>query len=120
MYGKQNFIAMNMGELGQNKGAIYEALVYDGLSKAGIEPFYFAKDSGLEIDFVIAYQGFPYLVEAKSRTGNAKSSKTIMKDPEHYGQTKLLKIGDYQMGENGDILTIPHYMMFLLGENDEW
>ncbi len=120
MYGKQTFIAMNMGELGQNKGAIYEALVYDGLSKAGIEPFYFAKDSGLEIDFVIAYQGFPYLVEVKSRTGNAKSSKTIMKHPEHYGQTKLLKIGDYQMGENGDILTIPHYMMFLSGENDEW
>lgn len=115
MYGLDTIIAMNKGNLGQGKGAIYESLVFDSLNKAGIESFYFAKESGLEIDFVICYDGFSYLVEAKAKDGNTKSSKTVMSHPEHYGPTKLLKIGDYNVGEEGDILSIPHYMTFLLG-----
>ena len=115
MYGNEIILAINQGELGQGKGAIYEALVFDSLNKNGIEPFYFGKESGLEIDFVISYQGYAYLVEAKTKTGNTKSSKTVMKNKDHYGPTKLLKIGDYNVGEEGDILTIPHYLTFMLG-----
>ena len=69
-----------------------------------------------EIDFVICYQGCSYLVEAKAKTGNTKSSKTVMAHPDHYGVTKLLRIGDYKLGEVNDILTIPHYMSFLIGK----
>ncbi|QOS39344.1 hypothetical protein DYE49_02280 [Treponema rectale] len=36
--------------------------------------------------------------------------------PEHYGKTKLIKIGDYNISENGDIITIPHYLTFVLGK----
>ncbi len=115
MYGIDTIIAMNKGELGMAKGAIYEALVFDSFSKAGISVFYYAKASGLEIDFVICYQGYSYLVEAKAKTGNTKSSKTVMAHPDHYGVTKLLRIGDYKLGEVNDILTIPHYMSFLIG-----
>lgn len=118
MYGVGTVQAMNQGDLGQGKGAIYESLVFDSFSKSGIDSFYFAKESGLEIDFVICYNGQTYLVESKSKTGNAKSSKTVMSHPEHYGKTKLLKIGDYQIGETGDVLTIPHYMMFLIGKSN--
>ena len=117
MYGIDTIIAMNKGELGQAKGAITEALVFDSLNKSGFDVFYFAKESGLEIDFVISYKGFSYLVEAKSKNGNTKSSKTVMKHPEHYGITKLIKIGSYNIGEENNILTIPHYMTFLLGRN---
>ena len=115
LYGSETIIAINQGNLGMGKGAIYEAMVFDSLNKAGINTYYFAKESGLEIDFVIAYTGFSCLVEAKAKTGNTKSSKTVMNHPEHYGKTKLIKIGDYNVGEVGDILTIPHYMSFLLG-----
>lgn len=115
MYGIDTVAAIYRGDLGQGKGAIYEALVFDSLSKAGIEPYYFAKSSGLEIDFVIAYQGYPTLVESKATNGNAKSSKTVMKHPEHYGKTKCIKIGSYNISEEGDIFTIPHYLTFLLG-----
>ena len=114
MYGIDTILAMNKGDLGQGKGAIYESLAFDAFSKNGIVPFYFAKESGLEVDMVICYQGFSYLVEVKAKTGNTKSSKTVMSNPNHYGKTKLLKIGDYRFGEEGDILTIPHYMMFLI------
>lgn len=117
MYGVETIASINKGELGQGKGAIYEALVFDSLNKAGIDCFYFAKESGLEIDFVICYDGFAYLVEAKAKNGNTKSSKTVMKHPEHYGKTKLLKIGDYNISEEGDIITIPHYLTFILGKN---
>ena len=116
MYGIDTVAAIKQGNLGQGKGAIYEALVFDSLSKAGIEPFYFAKESGLEIDFVISYNCFATLVEAKSTNGNTKSSKTVMKHTEHYGKTKLIKIGDYNVGEEGDVITIPHYLTFALGK----
>lgn len=118
MYGIDTIKAMNKGDLGQGKGAIYEALTFDAFSKNGITPYYFAKESGLEIDFVICYNGYSYLVEAKAKTGNTKSSRTVMSHPEHYGSVKLLKIGDYQIGEDGNILTIPHYMMFLIEPTD--
>lgn len=110
------FYSINKGELGQGKGAIYEALVFDSLNKANIKPYYFAKESGLKIDFVISYNGYSTLVEAKAKTGNTKSSKTIMKHPEHYGKTKLIKIGDYNISSEGDIITIPHYLTFVLGK----
>lgn len=116
MYGIDTVAAINKGNLGQGKGAIYEALVFDSLNKAGIDTYYFSKESGLEIDFVISYNGVATIVEAKAKTGNTKSSKTIMKHPEHYGQTKLIKIGDYNISEEGDIITIPHYLTFALGK----
>ncbi len=117
MYGIETVAAINQGNLGQGKGAIYEALVFDSLNKANITPFYFAKESGLEIDFVIAYEGYATLIEAKTKTGNTKSSKTVMSHPEHYGHTKLIKIGDYNVSQEGDIITIPHYLTFALGKN---
>ena len=55
MYGISTVTAINKGDLGQGKGAIYEALAFDSLNKANIETYYFAKESGLEIDFVIPY-----------------------------------------------------------------
>ena len=58
-------------------------------------------------------------MEAKTKTGNTKSSKTVMAHPEHYGKTKLLKIGDYNISETGDIITIPHYLTFLIGRKEE-
>ena len=59
------------GDLSQ--GAIYETVICEPLIKAGIEPYNFTKES--EIDFVISYNGFSTLVEAKAKTGNTKLSK---------------------------------------------
>lgn len=118
MYGIDTVRSINMGDLGQGKGAIYEALAFDSLSKAGLTPYYFAKESGLEVDFVIAYEGFATLIEVKAKTGNTKSSKTIMKHPEHYGKTKLIKIGDYNVSETEDTITIPTYLTFALGKEN--
>ena len=102
--------------LGMNKGYLYEVIIADSLYKAGIPLYYFGKDSGLEIDLSISYNGFATLIEAKAKTGNTKSSKQVMNHPEHYGKTKLIKIGDYNISEEGDIITIPHYLTFAIGK----
>ena len=55
-------------------------------------------------------------LECKARTGNAKSLQTVLKHPEHYHVYHALKVGDYNVGRNGPLLTIPFYMAFLLTE----
>lgn len=102
------------GNLLGYKGAIFENLIADIFAKMGRKLYYFHKDSGLEIDFVIRYKGKCTLVEVKATTGNAKSVKTIMRHPEKYHIENAIKIGDYNVGRSEEILTIPLYMAFLL------
>lgn len=102
--------------LGMNKGAIYEQVLAESLYKANIPLHYFAKPSGLEIDFLISYEGYSCLIEAKAKSGNVKSSKTVMAHPEHYGKTKLIKFGDYNISQEGDVMTLPYYLAFALGK----
>ena len=104
------------GNLLGYKGAIFENLMADVFSKMGRDLYYFHKDSGLEIDFVIRYKGQCTLVEAKATTGNVKSTKTILKHPEVYHVYNAIKLGDYNVGRSGQILTLPLYMGFLLNE----
>lgn len=68
------------------------------------------------MDFVIRYQGKATLVEVKASTGNTKSTKTILKNKDKYHVDQAIKIGDYNLGCEGEILTVPHYMAFLLQE----
>lgn len=104
------------GNLFGYKGAIFENLVADFFAKMGRKLYYFHKDSGLEIDFVIRWRGACMLVEAKAATGNVKSTKTVLKHPEKYHVGGAIKLGDYNVGREGDILTLPMYMGFLLWE----
>lgn len=108
--------AILSGVLGMGKGMLYEALIADALYKRGGRLFYFAKESGLELDFVINYLGEATILEVKARDGNAKSAKTVMANPDHYGKTQLIRIKDSNLAESNGILTIPHYMAHLLFE----
>ncbi len=102
------------GNLYAYKGAIFENLIADIFSKMGRKLYYYHKDSGLEIDFVIRYKGESTLIEVKSTTGNVKSTKTILSHPEKYHVSSAIKLGDYNVGKNEKILTLPIYMAFLL------
>lgn len=104
------------GDLLGYKGAIFENLVADILGKMGRKLYYFQKDGGLELDFLIRYKGECYPLECKARSGNAKSLQTVLKHPEHYHIKNALKVGDYNVGRNGQLLTLPFYMLFLLTE----
>lgn len=69
------------GNLHAYKGAVFENLIADIFSKMGRKLYYFHKDSGLEVDFVIRYKGECTLVEVKASTGNTKSTRTILNHP---------------------------------------
>lgn len=102
------------GNLYGYKGAIFENLIADIFTKMGRKLYYFHKDSGLEVDFIIRYKGECTLVEVKAVNGNTKSTKTILKHPEKYHVNSAIKLGDYYVGRSGQILTLPLYMAFLL------
>ena len=104
------------GNLFGYKGAIFENLMADFFGKMGRGLYYYHKDSGLEIDFVIRWRGECTLIEVKASTGNTKSAKTILNHPEKYHVGQCIKLGDYNVGRNGRILTLPLYMGFLLNE----
>jgi predicted AAA+ superfamily ATPase len=108
--------AILSGDLGMGKGMIYESLTAEAIYKRGGRFFYFAKESRLELDFVINYRGKSTILEVKAIDGNAKSAKTVMAHPEHYGKTELIKIKDSNLSVSNGILTIPHYMAHLLFE----
>lgn len=105
------------GNLFGYKGAIFENLIADIFGKMGRKLYYFHKDSGLEVDFVIRHHGVCTLVEVKAATGNTKSTKTILRHPEKYHVHHAIKLGDYNVGRNEQILTLPLYMAFLLTSN---
>lgn len=104
------------GNLYGYKGAVFENLVADIFNKMGRELYYFHKDSGLEIDFIIKYKGECTLVEVKAENGNAKSVKTILKHEEKYHVKNAIKLGHYNIGRNEKVLSLPSYMAFLLTE----
>lgn len=100
------------------KGAIYENFAADVLSKMGRKIYYYRKDSGLEIDFVIRYKNECVPLEVKSTTGNAKSLNTIMKNKAIYHINNGIKIGNYNVGKENNVLTLPLYMLFLINDNN--
>ena len=104
------------GDLFTYKGAIIENLAADIFGKMGRKLYYYHKDSGVEIDFLIRYKGKCTPVECKATTGNAKSLRTILKHPEKYHVTDAIKLGDYNIGRNERVLTLPIYLAFLLTE----
>ena len=104
------------GDLLSYNGAIMENLLADIFGKMGRKLYYFHKDGGVELNFLIRYKGHCTPVECKATTGNAKSLRTVLNHPEKYHITRALKTGDYNIGRKDGLLTIPLYMSFLLTE----
>ena len=104
------------GDLLSYKGAIAENLVADIFGKMGRKLYYYHKDGGVELDFLVRYKGQSTPVECKATTGNAKSMRTVLKHPEKYHVTSAIKLGDYNIGKSNEQLTLPMYIAFLLTE----
>ncbi len=102
------------GNLLGYKGAIFENLMADFLCKSNQKLYYFHKDSGLEIDFLVRYNSECVLIEVKSKTGKAKSVTTVLKNKDVYHVNHAIKLGQYNVGRQGEVLTIPLYMGFLI------
>lgn len=104
------------GSLYSYKGAIVEKYVVGVLSQMGRELYYYRKTSGMEIDFVIRFRGECTPLECKASSGNTKTTRTVLNHPETYHIHMALKLGDYNIGYEGQVFTLPLYMGFLLTE----
>lgn len=102
------------GNLLGYKGAIFENLMADFLCKSGQKLYYFHKDSGLELDFLMRLQGECVILEVKAKTGRAKSMATVLKNKDVYHVNHAIKLGQYNVGREGRVLTLPLYMGFLV------
>ena len=102
------------GNLLGYKGAIFENLMADFLCKSGQKLYYFQKDSGLELDFLVRFKGECVVLEVKAKSGKTKSLKTALKNKNVYHLNNAIKLGQYNVGRKDEILTIPLYMGFLI------
>ena len=102
------------GNLDGFKGAIFENLMADTLHKKEQNLYYYRKESGMELDFLVSYKGECVPVEVKAKTAKAKSLSTALKHPEKYHVYHAVKFGDFNIGREGPLLTLPNYMQFLL------
>ena len=55
-------------------------------------------------------------MKLKKRKPTLMNNTTILKHPEKYHVNQCIKLGNYNVGRSGKILTLPLYMGFLLYE----
>lgn len=100
------------GNLGIYKGAIYENIIADILTKKGKKLYYFEYNSTLEVDFFIRYEKVITAIEVKS-AGNSKSKslETVMNK---YNVKRGIKLAPSNYGKKNEIDIFPIYMAIFL------
>lgn len=100
------------GNLGIFKGAIYENIVAEVLSKLEKKLYYYQKDNRLEIDFIINHNNKPTLLEVKSSENTkAKSVKTLL---DNNVVDYAIKLSKKNISYTDKILNLPIYMSVFL------
>lgn len=101
--------------LGVYKGALYENIVGEALTKCGYSLYYYKReDSTLEEDFFVRTKESLLPVEVKAKRGTAKSLRTLIQSERytdiHYG----IKFTAGNIGYSEGIYTFPYFCAFLL------
>lgn len=97
------------------KGALYENIVAEILSKQGYELFYYKKEnSTLEQDFFVRTKKSLVPVEVKAKAGTAKSLSTLVKSDAYPDITTGIKFSAGNAGFQNNIYTFPYFCAFLL------
>ena len=101
--------------IGTYRGGLYENIVGDMLVKAGYDLYYYSKEnSTLEEDFFVRNSEGLIPLEVKSGNGNSKSLNTLIKSDSYPDINFGVKLVDGNIGNEGSIITFPHYLVFLL------
>ena len=93
-------------------GAVYEDVICESLVKQGIEVyFYRSSDSTVELDFVIEDKDLIVPIEVKKEKGRTKSLRSLIENKTiKYG----IKFSKNNIGFDGNILTFPYFVSFML------
>jgi predicted AAA+ superfamily ATPase len=101
--------------LGVYKGALYENMIGEALTKAGYALYYYKReDATLEEDFFIRSTEALIPVEVKAKSGKSKSLRTLI-DSEKYPDIQYgFKLSLNNIGYSDKIFTFPYFCAFLL------
>ena len=101
--------------LGVYKGAVYENIVAEALTKMGYDIYYYKKDnSQLEMDFFLRDTDSLIPVEVKAKDGATVSLNTLI-DSHTYPDIKYgIKLCNKNIGFNEKFYTFPYFCAFLL------
>lgn len=101
--------------LGTYKGALYENIVGEALSKCGYDLYYYKKEnSTLEEDFFVRTKDALVPIEVKATNGRSKSLRSLI-GSEKYSDIKFgIKFCNGNIGYSNGIYTFPYFCVFLL------
>ena len=103
--------------LGVYKGALYENIVSEALTKCGYDLYYYKReDSTLEEDFFVRTQKELLPVEVKAKRGTAKSLRTLIQSEKYSDIQCGIKFTAGNIGYSDNIYTFPYFCAFLLRE----
>jgi predicted AAA+ superfamily ATPase len=101
--------------LGVYKGALYENVVGEALTKSGYGVYYYKKeDSTLEEDFFVRTKDVLIPVEVKATNSKAKSLRTLISSEKYEDIKYGIKFIGGNIGYNNNIYTFPYFCAFLL------
>lgn len=104
------------GNFGIYKGAIYENIIADILSKSGRKLYYFEYNSTLEIDFFIRFNNKITALEVKAADNTkSKSLKSVMSN---WGVSQGIRLSsksvEISLDKENNIICLPLYMAMFL------
>lgn len=101
--------------LGVYKGALYENIVSEALTKSGYELYYYKRDdSTLEEDFFIRSADALIPIEVKAKDERSKSLRTLI-GSDRYPDIKYgFKLSHNNIGYSNKIFTFPYFCAFLI------
>lgn len=101
--------------LGVYKGALYENIVAEGLTKSGYALYYFKKASStLEEDFFVRTSDSLVPIEVKTTNNKSKSLNTLIQSPAYSDIRFGIKLIGGNIGHENDIYTFPYFCTFLV------
>ncbi len=99
------------------KGALYENIVGEALTKSGYALYYYKReDSTLEEDFFVRTKESLFPVEVKAKRGTAKSLRTLIRSERYTDIDCGIKFTAGNIGYNDGVYTFPYFCAFLLKE----
>ena len=100
---------------GMYKGALYENIVAEAFSKAGLDLFYWKKDNAtLEQDFFVRTAKSLVPVEVKGERGVGRSMRTLIASDVYRDISWGIKLHAGNSGCANCVLTLPYWCAFLL------
>ena len=101
--------------LGVYKGALFENVAGEALTKSGYKLYYYKREDGtLEEDFFIRSSENLIPIEVKAKNGKSKSLKTLITNDKYKDIDYGFKLSSNNIGYHDKVYTFPYFCTFLL------